>query len=72
MDKLEQARKLINEADKGIAELFCKRMDAARLVAEYKKERGLPILDEARENAVVEKNSEHGGCFFGFCSGLLF
>jgi chorismate mutase/prephenate dehydratase len=57
MDKLEQARKLINEADKGIAELFCKRMDAARLVAEYKKERGLPILDEARENAVVEKNS---------------
>ena len=58
MDKLEKARILINEADKGIAELFCKRMDAARLVAEYKKERGLPILDEARENAVIARNSE--------------
>ena len=57
MDKLEKARMLINEADKGIAELFCKRMDAARLVAEYKMERGLPILDEARENAVIAKNS---------------
>ena len=48
---------LINEADKGIAELFCKRMNAARLVAEYKMERGLPVLDEARENAVIAKNS---------------
>ena len=57
MDKLEKARILINEADKGIAELFCKRMDAARLVAEYKMERGLPVLDEARENAVIAKNS---------------
>lgn len=58
MDKLTKAREMINEADKGIAELFCKRMDAARLVAEYKKERGLPILDAAREDAVIAKNSE--------------
>ena len=57
MDKLEQARKLINEADRGIAELFCKRMNAARLVAEYKQERGLPILDRVREDAVIAKNS---------------
>ena len=54
MNDLEKARQTINEVDKQMAELFCKRMDAARLVAEYKKERGLPILDEARENAVVE------------------
>ena len=58
MNKLEIARKAINEADKEIAELFCKRMNAARLVAEYKMERGLPILDEAREAAVIAKNSE--------------
>lgn len=57
MDKLEKARIEINEADKGIAELFCKRMNAVRAVAEYKKERGLPILDAAREEAVVVKNS---------------
>ena len=57
MDKLEKARIEINEADKGIAELFCKRMNAVRAVAEYKKERGLPILDAAREEAVVVKTA---------------
>ncbi len=57
MDELEKARKEINEADKGIAELFCKRMNAVRAVAEYKKKRGLPILDTAREDAVIAKNS---------------
>ena len=59
MDKLEIARKAINEADREIAELFCKRMNAARLVAEYKQERGLPILDQVREDAVIAKNSAY-------------
>ena len=57
MDKLENARKVISDADKAIAELFEKRMTAVRAVAEYKKERGLPVLDEAREAALIEKNS---------------
>ena len=57
MDKIENARKVISEADKAIAELFEKRMMAVRDVAEYKKERGLPVLDEAREAALIEKNS---------------
>lgn len=57
MDKLENARKVISEADKAIAELFEKRMTAVRAVAEYKRERGLPVPDEAREAALIEKNS---------------
>ena len=56
-NKLEEARKIINEVDSQIAELFVKRMRAAELVAEHKKEHGLPILDAAREKAVIEKNS---------------
>ena len=40
-----------------MAELFVKRMRAAEKVFEHKKEFGLPILDEAREAAVIEKNS---------------
>ena len=40
-----------------MAELFEKRMRAAEMVYEYKKEFGLPILDEKREDAVIEKNS---------------
>ena len=65
MDKLENARKVISEVDKAIAELFEKRMTAVRAVAEYKKERGLPVLDEAREAALIEKNSGHRvRCFY--------
>ena len=59
MDKLEKARKIINEVDKEMADLFSKRMEAVRLVAEHKAEHGLPILDTGREEAVVEKNSAY-------------
>ena len=56
--KLEEARTIINEVDSQMAELFVKRMRAAELVYEHKKEFGLPILDQARENLVIEKNAE--------------
>ena len=58
MNKLEEARKIINETDVQMAELFVKRMRAAEMVYGYKKEVGLPILDQTRENAVIEKNTE--------------
>ena len=56
-DKLEKAREIINEVDAQMAELFVKRMRAAELVYEHKKEFGLPILDQKREDAVIERNS---------------
>ncbi len=55
--KLEEARKIINEVDSQMAELFTKRMRASEMVYDYKREHGLPILDQKREDAVVEKNS---------------
>ncbi len=59
MDKLIEARNIISEADKQIAELFEKRMNAVKQVAEYKKERGLPIFDSAREDEVIRNNMEY-------------
>ena len=59
MDKLLKAREIISEVDKEIAVLFEKRMEAVRLVAEYKMERGLPVFDSSRENEVVRKNLEN-------------
>ena len=56
-NKLEEARKIINEVDSQMVELFVKRMRAAELVCEHKMEFGLPILDEKREEAVIERNS---------------
>ena len=55
--KLEDARRIINEVDAQMAELFVRRMRAAELVYEHKKEYGLPILDQERETAVIAKNS---------------
>ena len=55
---LDKARKIINEVDAEMRELFIKRMRAAEMVAEYKKERGLGILDTQREAEVIRRNSE--------------
>ena len=56
-NKLEEARKIINEVDARMAELFVQRMRAAEMVYQHKKEFGLPILDQKREDAVIEKNA---------------
>ena len=58
MDKLQIAREMINEIDSKMAELFVNRMEAAKLVAEFKQEHGLPVYDAEREAEVIEKNSQ--------------
>ena len=57
MKDLEEARREINRCDAEIARLFTARMEAVRDVAAYKASHGLPVLDAAREAAVVEKNA---------------
>lgn len=57
INSLEEARKEINRIDKEMARLFEERMGCAEIIAEYKKERGLPILDEQREGEIIKKNS---------------
>lgn len=59
MDNLQDARAKINEIDRQMAELFESRMQAARVIAEYKKEHGLPIYDAAREQALIERNAAY-------------
>ena len=56
MDTLETIRKEIDETDRRIAALFCRRMRAVEKVAAYKGERGLPVLDSAREEEVLRRN----------------
>lgn len=58
MTDLEKARNIINETDVQMARLFEKRMDAARMVAAYKKEHGLPVDDFAREEEIIHRNTE--------------
>ena len=61
MRDLNELRQEINEIDIEIVELFKKRMTVAASVAEYKREHSLPVLDAARERALLEKISELAG-----------
>lgn len=56
MNKLEEARSIINEIDKSIVELFEKRIEVVNEVIEYKKENSLPIEDSNREEELLNKN----------------
>ena len=57
-NKLLIAREKINEIDREMRKLFVERMKASELVAEYKQEHGLEILDPIREAEVIRHNSE--------------
>lgn len=58
MNKLEEARSIINDVDKEMILLFKKRMNASKMVAEYKKENNLNVLDSSRESFITEKNTK--------------
>lgn len=55
-NKLEAAREIINAVDEEMIDLFVRRMNASKLVAEYKKENKLPVLDAQREDILRDKN----------------
>jgi len=56
MKELSEARAKINEVDERMARLFEERMQAAKVIADYKKEHALPVYDAAREKAVIDRN----------------
>ena len=58
MTELENLRRIINETDKEMAELFVKRMTAAKGVAEYKRLHGMQVCDPQREAEVISRNSK--------------
>ena len=56
-NQLEEARRIINEIDEKMADLFVRRMQAAEMVYEYKRTFGLPVHDPKREAVVIERNA---------------
>ncbi len=57
MTDLEKARQTINEVDSKMRELFLERMQAAKIVAEYKKLHGIQVFDQKREAEVLARNT---------------
>ncbi len=58
---LSKLREEINSVDREMVELFKKRMNITASVAEYKKENALPVLDAARERALLCRVSDMAG-----------
>lgn len=56
MNKLEEARLLLDDIDSQIIELFEKRMNVVIEVIKYKIENNIPVLDSSREVIMYEKN----------------
>ncbi len=54
MDIME-LRQEIDKIDAEMVRLFCKRMDVAARIADYKKENNLPIPHPGREQEVLQK-----------------
>ena len=53
---LEEARQEIALIDREMAALFEKRLRAGAVIAEWKKERGLPVRDAVQEAKVLDRN----------------
>ena len=58
---LQELRHQIDDIDNQLVALFKERMRVAANVAEYKRENGLPVLDAARERALLAKIAELSG-----------
>ncbi|MBQ4074056.1 MAG: chorismate mutase [Clostridia bacterium] len=58
---LKDIRNQLDAIDDGMTELFAKRMHLVTQVAEYKKEKGLPILDTGRERQIINRVSLAAG-----------
>ena len=58
MNDLQKAREIINQADKEMAKLFEMRMDAVKIVTEYKRVNGIPVDDFGREAEMLSRNAE--------------
>ncbi len=60
-DKLAELRQEIDSIDREIVSLFCRRMGVSAEVADYKRERGMAVLDASRERALLSKVSALAG-----------
>ncbi len=52
---LNECRRTINDIDEQIVALFVRRMNVAAAIAAYKRAAGMPVLDRAREQAVLDR-----------------
>ena len=68
--ELSDIRTRIDAVDDGLLKLFLERMELSEEVAVYKKEHHIPILNQQREQEVLEKIMEKAGDMGKYAVGL--
>jgi chorismate mutase/prephenate dehydratase len=77
MDILKNSREKIDQIDKQMAQLFEKRMKVVEDIILYKTQNNLPVLDNNRENLIVQKNiqyiqdKKYLDSYINFITGLM-
>ncbi len=73
---ISEYREQIDQIDSQLIELFCKRMDVAAGIADYKRQNGLPVLDPKREQqkiiATIEKTPDNFKDYTPILFNMLF
>ena len=55
-EKIRTIREKIDAIDREVFQLLIDRLEAVTAIGEVKKQEGLPILDQSRENAIYEED----------------
>ena len=63
MDNITELRQAINDIDAQIVALFVRRMEVCGGIARVKMACGMPVLDSAREEAVLDSVAGMAGGF---------
>ena len=63
--ELNEIREQIDAIDSQLLELFCRRMDVVKGVAEYKIANDMPVLRPEREQAILERVKAEAGDEYG-------
>ena len=61
MQTIEELRARIDRIDSELIRLYGERMKVSEQIGLYKKERGLPVRDPAREQALLDRVGELAG-----------
>ncbi len=70
--ELTEIRKEIDQIDSQLVELFCKRMDLAAQVADYKRIHNMPILVPERERQILAEVASQAGSEMGNYTRVLY
>ena len=69
---IKESRAEIDALNRELVEKFCRRMDVATDVADYKREHGLPVYDRTREREILADMAELAGEDYRYYAKIFF